>query len=94
MKQSCKLQMGVHREGNPKGRVERYKAQLVARAYSQTNGIDYDETFALVAKMSMVRTLISYVANFGWTSHQLDVKNAFLHGDHADYISYEDPRER
>jgi hypothetical protein len=42
----------------------------------------------------MVRTLISNVVNFRWTSHRLDVKNAFLHGDLADYISYEDPRER
>jgi hypothetical protein len=65
----------------PEGKVERYKARLVARGYSQTYGIDYDETFAPVAKMSTVRTLISCAANFGWSLHQLDVKNAFLHGD-------------
>jgi hypothetical protein len=65
----------------PEGKVERYKARLVARGYSQTYGIDYDETFAPVAKMSTVKTLISCAANFGWSLHQLDVKNAFLHGD-------------
>jgi hypothetical protein len=64
----------------PKGKVERYKARLVARGYSQTYSIDYDETFALVAKMSTMRTLISCVVNFEWSLHQLDVKNAFLHG--------------
>ena len=65
----------------PEGKVDRYKARLVAKGYSQTYGIDYDETFAPVAKMSTVRTLISCAANFGWPLHQLDVKNAFLHGD-------------
>jgi len=65
----------------PEGKVDRYKARLVAKGYNQTYGIDYDETFAPVAKMSTVRTLISCAANFGWPLHQLDVKNAFLHGD-------------
>jgi hypothetical protein len=66
---------------NPEGKVERYKARLVAKGYSQTYGIDYDEIFTLVTKMSTVRTLISCVVNFGWPLHQLDVKNVFLHGD-------------
>jgi Reverse transcriptase (RNA-dependent DNA polymerase) len=66
---------------NPEGRFERYKARLVAKGYSQTYGIDYDETFAPVAKMSTVRMLVSLTANGGWKLHQLDVKNVFLHGD-------------
>jgi hypothetical protein len=61
--------------------VERYKVRLVAKEYSQTYGIDYDETFTHVAKMSTVRTLISYAVNIKWHLHQLDVKNAFLYGD-------------
>ena len=44
---------------DPNGKVERYKARLVAKVYSQTYGVDYDETFAPVAKLSTVRTLVS-----------------------------------
>ncbi|RDY11816.1 hypothetical protein CR513_03467, partial [Mucuna pruriens] len=63
------------------GTLERYKARLVAKEYTQTYGIDYEETFAPVAKMNTVRVIISLVALFGWNLQQYDVKNAFLHGD-------------
>jgi hypothetical protein len=53
----------------PEGKVERYKARLVAKGYSQTYGIDYDEIFAPVTKMSTVRTIISCAVNFGWPLH-------------------------
>jgi hypothetical protein len=65
----------------PEGKVERYKACLVTKGYTQTYGIDYDETFAPVAKMNSVRTLISCAVNLDWEIYQKDVKNAFLHGD-------------
>ncbi|CAL9020822.1 unnamed protein product [Prunus brigantina] len=44
-------------------------------------GIDYEETFALVAKINIIRVLLSLAANLYWPLHQFDVKNAFLHGD-------------
>ena len=51
---------------NADGSLERYKSQLVAKGYIQTYGINYLKTFALVAKMTTVRILLSLVAHYGW----------------------------
>ena len=54
---------------------------LVAKAYAQTYGIDFEETFSCVAKMTTVRAMIPMAASKGWELQQMDVKNAFLNGD-------------
>ena len=62
------------------GAVSRNKARLVAQGYNQQEGIDYDETFAPVARLEAIRLLIAFASHQGFTLFQMDVKTAFLNG--------------
>jgi len=66
---------------NANGSMSIYKARLVAKSYSQTYGIDYEQTYSPIAKMTIIRDFIVVVATKGWSLHQMDVKNFFFHGD-------------
>ncbi|GKV02914.1 hypothetical protein SLEP1_g15291 [Rubroshorea leprosula] len=65
---------------NSKGEVERYKARLVAKGYKQQHAIDYEKVFAPVARLEMIRLIISLAAQNKWKIFQMDVKSAFLNG--------------
>ena len=62
------------------GSLDRYKARLVSLGNKQEY-VDYEETFAPVAKMTTVRTILAIAASQSWRLHQMDMKNVFLHGD-------------
>jgi len=65
---------------NADGSLERYKARWVLRGFTQRLGIDFSKTFSPVVKPATVRTVLSLALSRHWPIHQLDVKNAFLHG--------------
>ncbi|RVW45699.1 Retrovirus-related Pol polyprotein from transposon RE1 [Vitis vinifera] len=73
------------------GSVERFKARLVARGFTQSYGIDYQETFALVAKLNTIRILLSLTVNQDWCLQQLNIKNAFLNDDLEEEVYMEIP---
>jgi hypothetical protein len=65
---------------NADGEVVKHKARLVAKGYVQKHGVDYEEVFAPVARLDIVKLILALAANRGWEVHHLDVKSAFLHG--------------
>jgi hypothetical protein len=74
-----------------RGTEPRYKARLVAKGYSQRYGIDYEETFAPVAKQDTLRLILSFVAVYDLEMRQLDIKTAFLYGELEEELYLEQP---
>jgi len=73
------------------GSTEKFKARFVDRGFSQKEGVDHDEIFALVAHYTTIRSIIAVVASQGWNLHQMDVKTAFLHGSIKEEVYVEQP---
>lgn len=76
---------------HPYGTIERLKARLVVKGFTQTYEVDYLETFSPVARLNSVRVVISLVVFHDWPLCQLDVKNAFLYGDLKEEVYMEQP---
>ena len=74
------------------GNIEKFKARFVARGFSQVEGVDYEETFAPVARYTSIRSIISIAEEMGWKIHQMDVKTAFLNGFIQEEVYIEQPQ--
>ena len=85
----CKWVFKTKRDSN--GKVERYKARLVVKGYSQREGIDFKETFSPVSTKDSFRVIMAIVAHFDLELHQMDVKTAFLNGDLDEEVYMEQP---
>ena len=62
------------------GNIERYKARLIARGFTQQEGIDYSKIFSSIINQAIVSLIFSIVVSCNWKIHQLDINNAFLNG--------------
>ena len=76
---------------NENGEVDKYKAQLVAKGYTQEHEVDYTEVSAPIARLDTIRVVISLAALKEWTIYQLDVKSPFLHGELSEEVFVEQP---
>jgi hypothetical protein len=76
---------------NPDGTLERYKARWVVHGFHQRPGIDFGETFSPVIKPATIRTVLTLIASKGWPANQLDVSNAFLHGNLREQVYSQQP---
>lgn len=75
----------------PTGEIERYRARLVARGFTQIQGVDYDETYAPVVNMTTIRLLFAHAAASSLHFRQFDIKTAFLYGNLEEEVYMEQP---
>jgi hypothetical protein len=76
---------------HPDGTLDRYKARWVVRGFHQRPGVDFTETFSPVVKPATIRTVLALIASHAWPAHQLDVSNAFLHGNIHEEVYCQQP---
>jgi len=87
---SCKWVLKIKQGTN--GEVECYKAKLVARSFTQTYRMDYNETFVLVTKFTSIRCILALATLENMEIHQMDMKTAFLNGEFEEEIYMEQPQ--
>jgi hypothetical protein len=74
------------------GSIEKHKAPFMARGFSQVEGVDYDETFAPIARYTSIRSIIAIATEMGWRIHLMDVKTAFLNSFNEEEVYIQKPQ--
>ena len=85
------MQVGFKTKRDSSWQIERYKARLVVKGYSQRKGIDFKKTFSPMSTNDSFRVILVIVAHFDLELHQMDVKTAFLNGDLDEDMYMEQP---
>lgn len=80
------------RKYNANNEIDKCKARLVAKRYTQEHGVDYEEIFAPVVRMDTIRLLIALIAHQNWPTFQFDIKSAFLNGEIKEEVHVEQPK--
>jgi len=75
----------------PNGKIQKYKARLVVKGFTQVKGVDFDETFVPIMKFSSLRMILAIAAKHDFKVHQMDVKAAYLNGILNEEIYLEPP---
>jgi hypothetical protein len=81
----------VYKLKDSHGKIVKHKARLVTKGYVQKEGVDFEEAFALVARLDSVRLLLALATQESWEVHHRDVKSTFLNGDLKEEVYVENP---
>jgi hypothetical protein len=84
-------QMGIPQQARWAWNFTRNKARFIAKGYSQVEGLDFDETFAPVARLELIHMLLAYATHHGFKLYQMDVKSTFLNGPINEEVYVEQP---
>ncbi|GKD20242.1 putative retrotransposon ty1-copia subclass protein [Tanacetum coccineum] len=90
---NVEMQSMKDNQTNMEGNVHTYKARLVVKGFTQTYGVDYEETFSLVADIRAIRILIAIADFYDYKIWQIDVKTAFLNGHLSEEVYMVQPEE-
>jgi hypothetical protein len=80
-----------HNKQDEQGVVTRNKAQLMAKGYTQVEGLDFDETYAPIARLESIRILLAHATYHHFKLYQMDMKSAFLNGPIKEEVYVEQP---
>jgi hypothetical protein len=83
--------VGFWKKLNEYGQVMRNQSRLVCKGYAQVEGIDFEETFSLVARLESIKMFLAFVCFTNFKIYQIDVKSAFLNGNLEEEVYIEQP---